>query len=162
MPNMPAPPQTTAPPAPAAPAPAAPLPVLTQQLMGIMDEMIQLMEEERPVIAKSNTTRHGEIIKRKQELAVDYQAALQSLAGQKNVPESEKNKLREKGKALNAIAHKNAEMIRLTHAATERLLKAMMHNIRRDLHQTTTYSPRGNFTMAERDQSGPVAYNRTL
>lgn len=139
------------------------LPHVTQKLMHIMDELTQLMEAEIPLIEKCNYDAQNLLIKRKHELTLDYNATLQSLAqATDKLDAGARAALKSKGKALDALAHRNAEAIRLAHSATDRLLQVMMHEIRKDLGRNSGYSAHGNIAAAEKATSQPVACNRSV
>jgi hypothetical protein len=139
------------------------LPLLTRKLMGIMEELTELMTQEIPMIKDHRYEQHAEMLRRKQELTLDYQATLKSLAESgKDVNEAEKNLLKQKGKELEALARENAAAIQMAHNATERLLQVMMDEVRKDLMKNSGYSQQGHLSMKETDKSQPVACNQSV
>lgn len=140
------------------PAPKAALPHLTRQLMQIMDEMTALLEHEIELVRQHATAELAGVLRRKQELTMDYEAALKCLAeNYKSMPEGEKTELKAKGKTMDATARRNAEVVATAHHATERLLQVVMDEIRKDLMKNSGYAPSGYLAMASKPVSQPVA-----
>lgn len=145
------------------PSPDMPLPHITSKLMTIMDEMIRLMEEEIPLVRHQKYEQQNAIIRRKQELTLDYHATLQSLAAKKNsLSPEERATLQARGTELEKTAMRNAEAVRLAHHATDRLLQVMMNEIRKDQYAAGGYSQQGNMKGAESDRSRPLACNQRV
>lgn len=150
----------------ALPATTAPLPSFAQKLLLIVEELTRLMDIETPLIKSREYEKHPELIARKQELSMDYQSALKAVADNPSLmaglsPE-QKLAMKESGKKLDIASRANAEAIHLAHIATERLLQAVMDEVRRDLHNQGGYSQRGMLAAAESAKSRPVAYSQRI
>lgn len=146
--------------------PPAPLPSLAQKLLGIVEELTKVMEAETPLIREREYDRQAPLVKRKQELSLDYQAALKTLAENPSLLSGmsveQKALLKSSGRKLDEVSRENAEAIRLAHIATERLLSVIMNEIRRDMHAEGGYSQRGMLAAAESAKARPMAYNQRV
>jgi hypothetical protein len=151
---------TNAPPAPGM------LPHTTQRLMAIMEELTALMQEEAPLITERNSARHAELVKRKQELMMDYQAAIKMMSDNPqmmaSLPVAERARLKQAGATLDEVSRDNAKAIRVAYQATERLLAVIMEETRKDLHKESGYSGNAVFSMAEKPKAPPVAYSQRV
>lgn len=137
------------------------LPHLTRQLMQLMDEMTVLLEHEIELVRRHATAELTAVLRRKQELTMDYEAALKSLADNyKSMPADERAQLKVKGKAMDEAARRNAEVVATAHNATERLLQVVMNEIRQDLMKNSGYAPSGYLAMASKSVSQPVAISQ--
>ncbi len=159
--------QPIVPPPSAAPAiPEASARELMNRLLSIMDELIQVMTEETPIIASHNYTNQDSFLKRKQELTLDYQSVMKVLAQNQtllgSLSKDDITRLRESGKKLDDVTEKNATTLRLAHHATEHLLKVVINEIRKDLHKESGYSGRGIMAMAEAQCARPISINQRV
>lgn len=150
----------------APPAAMAPMPSFAQKLLLIVEELTRLMDIETPLIRSREYDKHPELIARKQELSMDYQSALKAVADNPSLmaglTTEQKLAMKESGKKLDIASRANAEAIRLAHIATERLLQAVMDEVRKDLHNQGGYSQRGMLAAAESAKSRPVAYSQRI
>lgn len=152
------------PPSPAAPATSPK--ELMNRLLGIMDELSQVMIEEIPIIVARNYTNQDNFIKRKQDLTLDYQSMIKVLAQNQallgGLSKDDVTRLRESGKKLDEVTEKNATALRSAHHATEHLLKVVINEIRKDLHKESGYSGRGIMTLAESQHARPISVNQRV
>jgi flagellar biosynthesis/type III secretory pathway chaperone len=142
---------------------ASELPPLTQKLMGIAQELTRIMEEETPLIAAGHFARQSELVKRKQELTLDYQAILKCFtenpASLSSLNDAQKKSLRATGQELDAATRKNGEALKSAYQVGERLMQAVMEEIRRDMLQDGGYSKRGVMAGYESHKAKPVSFN---
>ncbi len=133
------------------------------KLLGIMTELGQVMEEEMPLIEARHYSKQDPFIRRKQELTLDYQSAMNMLAQHHALlGKDDVAALRSTGKKLDDTTQKNATALRFAHHATENLLKVVIHEIRKDLHKESGYSGRGIMTLAEAQQARPISINQRV
>lgn len=146
--------------------PAAPLTGMAATLMAIVSELTAVMEMEIPLIKERDYAKQGLLIRRKQELTQDYQNAMKAIADNPSLlaglTPQQKATLKESGKKLDEVSQRNAEAIRLAHIATEHFLKAIMEEVRKDMHRNSGYSGRGMLAMAEAVRAQPVAINQRI
>lgn len=155
------------PPAPSQAAhPPSPALNLAHQLLATVAALIAVLEQEMPMLAKRDFTLYPPLLTRKQQLGADYQrlmtqlAAMPTLRQQLDVTLYET--LRHKGEQLQALAMRNAEALRLAHKASERLLRAIMLEVRRTIHQQSLYTGQGGFLAARAVVAPAVAYSRQI
>lgn len=147
-------------------APPMPLSGTPQQIMEVVNQLIELLEEETPLIQKRQFQKHDSLLKRKQVLATDYQALLNALvenqSAMKALDSSARNQLHKAGEKLETLARQNAESLRIAHSSTERLLRSVMEEVRRNIQKGSTYCGNGGLMAAQAAKSRPVAYNQRV
>lgn len=150
----------------AATAPASNTKELMNRLLSVMTELSQVMEEELPIIEARNYDNQDIFIRRKQELTLDYQSMIKVLAENKplltSLSQDDVSQLRSSGKKLDEVTQKNAAALRFAHHASEHLLKAVINEIRKDLHKESGYSGRGVMAMAEAQKARPISVNQRV
>lgn len=154
------------PPAAKAPVPSTTLPPMAQRIFAIVDELIKVIEAETPHIRTRNYSAQAPLLKRKQELTLDYQSALAAVGENpallSGLGAEHKAALKSAGKKLDDVSRDNAEALRLAHASTERLLSVIMNEVRKEIHNQGGYSQRGMLSAAESARARPVAYNQRV
>ncbi len=139
---------------------------LVNKLLTLMGELSQVMLDEMPIIESRDYTNKEHLMRRKQELTMDYQSTLkvfeqnQSLLTQ--LSKEDIAKLRESGKILDDVTEKNAIALRVAHHATEHLLRVVINEIRKDLHKESGYSGRGVMALAESHHARPISINQRI
>lgn len=139
---------------------------LVDKLVMLMGELSQVMVDEMPIIQARDFTNQEHLMRRKQELTMDYQSTLKVFEQNKNLlsllSKEDVMRLRESGKKLDDVTEKNAIALRVAHHATEHLLKVVISEIRKDLHKESGYSGRGVMALAESHQARPISFNQRV
>lgn len=142
------------------------LPSMPHKLMVIIDELTKLMEEETPLIEARDFTRHVELLRRKQELTLDYQAALKVIAENpatlEGLSQTERGIMRGAGERLDHVTRRNAEVLNFAARASERLMHAIMEEVRRELQSEGGYASNGLLTLQQASKAKPVAFNERV
>jgi flagellar biosynthesis/type III secretory pathway chaperone len=137
-----------------------------EKLMVIVESLRQVMEEEIGLVEKFKYNNEAEILRRKQELSLTYQATLKSLHDNPQKEALMQNGMRDlltaAGKKLAETASRNARALQIAQASTGRLLQVMMDEIRRNLHADGGYSKQAVLTAAQKSTSIPVAVSQRV
>jgi len=121
--------------------------VRAERVVRLGDEMSQLMEIENDIVGQRHMNDYGTLVKKKQQLLLDYQGAVKSLLGQREdldkLTGPMRAQLKATGSRLDAIAHQNAEKLSVTAAATHKVLQVVIDTIRRESasNNPQAYSP---------------------
>ena len=146
--------------------PTPPSPV--QGLVAMMEELALVLGHEIELVVSRNTTAHGDLLKRKQKLTIDYRASMKNFLSQqdlvKKLSEKERQQLRLVGQKLAAVTERNAQTLRAAMTATQRLVQHIISIVKREALAAPTYK---NPAMAHLQMGGysptckPVAVSRT-
>ncbi|MBI3419078.1 MAG: hypothetical protein HY053_02965 [Proteobacteria bacterium] len=140
-------------------------PSLSGKLLLIVSDLSGVLEDEVGLLEKRDYGRHPEILRRKQELTLNYQNSLKALGegpGKSTLNPQERESLTIAGQKLEAVTQRNAEALRLAEASTDRLLQTMMEEIRKELHKESNYSSQAVLSAAEKGVMRPIAVNRKV
>jgi flagellar biosynthesis/type III secretory pathway chaperone len=136
------------------------------KILTLMDGLASALEDEITLLEKHEYSRHGEILKRKQELTLNYQASLKAIAENPEkatlLSPEERATLQSKGKILEAVTQRNAKAIRIAQAVSERLLGSMMNEVRKEVHKESSYSSSAVLTARQKEVMRPVAYSKRV
>jgi hypothetical protein len=126
---------------------ASELMVRAERVVRLGEEMSDLMEYETSGIVRSQLGDYGTLVKKKQQLLLDYQGAVKSLLSLRenlnSLTPPMRAQLKATGSRLDAVAHQNAEKLSVTAAATHKVLQVVIDTIRRETahNQPQGYSP---------------------
>jgi hypothetical protein len=102
-------------------------PVLIVSVLGLMNELIDVMAAEPELVMGRKFETHKVLLKRKQRLTMDYRASLKSLAAQpdmlKQLPEDTRQALKSAAQRLADTAERNARTLRAAVTAVQRLIQ---------------------------------------
>ena len=148
------------------------------QLLMLTLEMNGVLEEEMPLIEKRNVTAHSELLKRKQEIALRYSAAIKKLATERDamsaLPDLEKNMLRAAGRKLEETASRNAKALYLANVGMQKLMDIIVKDVSSQVRPSHSYAGvmkvgRGSISNGEHSygqthagSTPPVAINQKI
>lgn len=118
-----------------------------ERVVRLGDEMSKLLDAETDLLSTRTVKDYGLLVKRKQQMLVDYQGAVKSLLSRKDqlntLSAPLRAQLKTTGIKLDNIARQNAEKLSVTAAATHKVLQVVIDTIRREAStaQPQTYSP---------------------
>lgn len=136
-------------------------------LIGVIDELSLLLEDEVSLIERRDRADYAELLRRKQRLTLDYTADIKSLATQtgliESLPEETRNALRHAGKKLEAAVERNARALQVAMIATQKLVQGIIGAVREETQKPLTYANPKTVTQgAYSPVAEPVAVNRTI
>ena len=103
---------------------------ILKRMIGLVDELITVMEAEVPLIEGRRRAEHAELLKRKQRLAIDYRASIKSLTANpeflKQVPEDLRVKAKAAVQRLTEASERNAKILRGAITALQRLIQMII------------------------------------
>lgn len=139
---------------------------MVHRLLGIMNELTQIMVDEIPMIEQPGLSKRNFLLERKQELTLDYQSVMKVFSENqdllKGLSQENVSQLRSSGKKLDEVTEKNAKALRFAHHANEHLLKVVINQIRKDMYKESGYSGRGVLALAESHQARPISVNQKI
>ena len=142
------------------------LPSTPHKLMVIIDELTRILEEETPMIQARDFSRHSELLRRKQELTLDYQASLKVIAENpaalEGLSTAERSIIRGAGERLDQVSRRNAEVLNFAAKSSERLMHAIMDEVRRALQNEGGYARNGLLALQQSAKAQPVAFNERV
>src|ERR1043166_9743292 len=142
------------------------LPSTPHKLMVIIDELTRILEEETPMIQARDFSRHSELLRRKQELTPDYQASLKVIAENpaalEGLSTAERSIIRGAGERLDQVSRRNAEVLNFAAKSSERLMHAIMDEVRRALQNEGGYARKGLLVLQQSAKAQPVAFNESV
>lgn len=121
--------------------------VKAEQVIRLGEEMGDLLDLEMSLIGGRQSSDYGQLVKRKQQLLLDYQGAVRALLGERasfdELPAGQRAQLRAAGSKLDAIARQNAEKLTVTAAATHKVLQVIIDAARKEAiaKAPASYSP---------------------
>lgn len=105
-------------------------------IIGVMDELSQIMGQEADLVNTRQQTEHAMLLKRKQRLTVDYRAGMKSIAAQpdmlKELPVNVRSSLRASAQKLAEMTDRNARMLRTAVMATQRLIQNIVSIVKQE------------------------------
>ena len=114
------------------------------RIVALVDEIIELMNEEIPLVEGRKRVEHAELLKRKQRMTLDYRASLKNLVLQpemlKLVPEDLRQKARLSADRLAEASERNARVLRAIMAASQRLVQSIVAIVKDEVLPKTSYS----------------------
>ena len=140
---------------------------LVKGIIGLIDEMVQIMDKEVLLLGERKMKDHAELLKRKQRLAIDYRASLKTIALQPNyldhVPEELRQAARMAGHKLAAASERNAQVLRAAMVAVERLAKSIIMIVKDEVLPKGGYTNlhAGPATLGYSPKCTPVTGSRT-
>jgi len=150
------------------PAPAPQTVPLAEAMLANMSELAALLGEELAMIEKQDVSAIKELMRRKNQLVMNYQANMKAVAAQpdllKQIPVERRAKLKEAGIRLSAVTERNALKLKAAAQATEQLLQNVMCLVRKEVVVKNSYDNPLTAHMALGTHSPtcpPVAVNRT-
>jgi flagellar biosynthesis/type III secretory pathway chaperone len=124
--------------------------VATQALKGMMgmaEELVQLMEKEVELIEQRKIAEHAQLLKRKQRLAVDYRASVKALSTQPEILKQIPADLRAKAKIavqkLTEVSDRNARILRAAITALQRLIQSIVAIVKEEVLPKGSYGSHG-------------------
>ncbi len=121
-------PSPTAQPKPAAPAGH------DLQLLRLMQELVGVMEQEITVVEERLQDALPDLVARKQRLLADYQAEFKAATAQpewlQRLPSAQKQQLKTMGQQLEETGKRNARAVKAAAQATQRFLQGVMATVR--------------------------------
>lgn len=149
-------------------APAPQTVSLAEAMLANMSELAALLGEELAMIEKQDVSAIKELMRRKNQLVMNYQANMKAVAAQpdllKQIPVERRAKLKEAGIRLSAVTERNALKLKAAAQATEQLLQNVMCLVRKEVVVKNSYANPRTAHMALGTHSPtcpPVAFNRT-
>jgi hypothetical protein len=144
-------------------------PVLVTATVALMEKLVRILIKEADVVTKRRMKEHGELLKEKQKLAMDYRANMKSIAAQpemlKKLSDAAKDALREMARRLAAAVDANAYMLRAAVDATRNLIQNIMTMIRSEALPRQSYknSARAHLELGTYSPTcRPIAIRRTV
>ena len=132
------------------------------QVIRLGEEMGELLDMEMQMVGGRTHADYGQLVKRKQQLLLDYQGAVKALLGERaafdELPAGQRAQLRAAGSKLDAVARLNAEKLTVTAAATHKVLQVIIDAARKEAiaKSPQTYSP-AQFTAFKDDRAPKTA-----
>ena len=137
-------------------------------MIGLMDELSQIMSQETELVSARKQPEHAALLKRKQRLTVDYRAGLKSVAAQpdelKKLPPQLRATLKVSAQRLAEASERNARMLRTAVLATQRLIQNIISIVRKETLTKPGYTNPNTAHLALGTYSPvckPVAISRT-
>jgi phosphoglycolate phosphatase-like HAD superfamily hydrolase len=136
-------------------------------MMGLVDDLVQVMQDEIPAMEERQHERHQELIRRKQRLTLDYEANLKNMVAEpellRNLSPELKEKLKTSGIRLAVATEENAKAIKIASQATQRLIQAIIGAMREEAMPKGAYSnPTAMMGMMVPQKCPPVAINQKV
>lgn len=132
------------------------------QVIRLGEEMGELLDTEMQMVGGNRSADYGQLVKRKQQLLLDYQGAVKALLGERaafdELPAGQRAQLRAAGSKLDAVARMNAEKLTVTAAATHKVLQVIIDAARKEAiaKRPQTYNP-SQFTAFKDDRAPTTA-----
>lgn len=146
----------------------APATTAVTALLGLMEELSRIMNEEADLVNNRRQKEHAGLLKRKQRLTIDYRAGMKSVAAQpellKELPEEIRRALRASAQKLADATDRNAKMLRTAVMATQRLIQNIVSIVKKEALTKPGYKDPRTAHMALGVYSPvckPVAVSRT-
>ncbi|NBX73079.1 MAG: hypothetical protein EBZ69_06970 [Alphaproteobacteria bacterium] len=145
-----------------------PDPILVQQAVGVMQELIDLLEREPSLLIPAQQMAHQQLVTRKHHLMNDYDRHLRDMktmqAELKLLPEHVRQEWGAWQKKLMDAVRKNEIALRAAMKGTKELIQRMVFTIRSETEETQGYNSRQQQLSGEayRKTSGPVVVNRQV
>ncbi|MDX2028024.1 MAG: hypothetical protein SFW62_05265 [Alphaproteobacteria bacterium] len=138
-------------------------------MIGVMNELSQIMGEEEGLVNTRNQEQHAALLKRKQRLTMNYRSGMKSLAAQpeivKSLPSDARAALKAAAQKLSDVTEANAHMLRIAVTATQRLIQDIVSIVKQEALTPTAYT---NPNTAHLELGGysptckPIAVSRTV
>ena len=118
-------------------------PKMVVATVALMEELVRVMTQEIDVVSKRKVTEHGELLKYKQKLAMDYRSNMRAIAAEpdmlKKISEEAKGVLREMAAKLSETAKKNALVLHAAVGATQQLIINVMAAVKAEAMPRQSY-----------------------
>jgi hypothetical protein len=118
--------------------------LLVTRIIGLIDEIIAVMDEEIPLVENRKREEHAELLKRKQRLTLDYRASLKAVVLDpemlKQIPEEIRARARDAANRLAEASNRNAVAIRAVMTASQRLVQSIIAIVKGDKLPMTNYT----------------------
>jgi hypothetical protein len=107
--------------------PSKSVPPLVVSVIAVLKELIDIMEAEPAMVLERKLTLHGDLLKRKQKLALEYRSSMKALLAQpemlKQLSEEVRKTLKLLAQKLVEVSERNARALRTAVVATQRLIQ---------------------------------------
>lgn len=144
------------------------VPQLVITTIGMMDELIALMNSEADLVINRKFDLHKDLLKKKQKLTLNYRANMKAIAAQpeilKTMPEDARKMLKATAQGMADAAERNARMLRAAVVATQRLIQNIISIIKSEKLTKPGYKNPQKLYLELGGYSPtctPVAFNRT-
>jgi len=122
------------------------------RIIALMEEIVQVMDEEIPLVEGRKRTEHAELLKRKQRLTLDYRASLKAIVLEPDLLRQAPEELRATARAAAAklaeASERNATIVRAIIAASQRLVQSIITIVKDEKLPTNNYAKLGTGAMA--------------
>lgn len=112
-------------------------------IVGLMDELSQIMQGEAELLDQHNYVEHKELLKRKQRLTLEYRTTMKTFISQpdllKAMPSEVRAAVRESAQKLSDITERNARTLRAAVVAVQKMLQSVMKIIKSEVLPNPSY-----------------------
>ncbi|MBI1273670.1 MAG: hypothetical protein GC131_06270 [Alphaproteobacteria bacterium] len=144
---------------------AEPLP--TAHLIETIDALVDVLDAEPALLAKRALEDHKDLLHRKQQLMLDYNADLKALAQTPAtfaaLPDKARTQLTEANSKLSGAVQRNQMALKVALTATERLVQSIIKTVRDEAQPKQSYANlQHQGGVAYKASIKPVAFNHTV
>lgn len=136
-----------------------------KSMLTLMSELCRLLKKENTLLKRQRQEECKALFEQKNKLSLAYEEAFKSLSGHAEIfarlSDGQKATLRKAATTLDSLTAENAHLLKINIDATNRLLNAIVNDIKDQAQNTPLYTKQGNMNT---DKGNPAAlsFNQVL